>query len=189
MSAHAPVPFKIAVPQDALAAVKQKLAVTRLPPVSPSSDDPWQYGVPNTEITHLLEYWKTTYNWENHEAALNEELPQFTLPIAVQGHGIFQAHFVHQKATRISQGKAIPLLFVHGWPGSFLEVRKILPLLTNYESDEDPVFNVVAPSLPGFGFSSAPEKPGFAIDQYAEVRSPLLSERMRFYWVVHVVCT
>lgn len=170
MSTETPTPFNIAVPQDALDTVKQRLDTATLPPPSPSSDDPWQYGVPTTDITRILEYWKTTYNWKVHEAALNEELPQFTLPVAVQDHGIFQAHFVHQKAKRVPVGKAIPLLFVHGWPGSFLEVRKILPLLTTPENDDDPVFDVVAPSLPGFGFSSAPEKAGFAIDQYAEVR-------------------
>ena len=168
MSSETPAAFDIAVPQDALEVVKQRLATTTLPPSSPEGDDPWQYGTSLVNVARILEYWRTTYNWREHESALNRELPQFTLPVAVQDHGVLTAHFVHQKATRISQGKAIPLLFVHGWPGSFLEVRKILPLLTNYESDEDPVFNVVAPSLPGFGFSSAPEKPGFAIDQYAE---------------------
>lgn len=170
MSATTPTPFKIAVPQEALDAVRVKLDVTSLPPPAPSSGDPWQYGSPLDHIERFTEYWKRSYEWKKHEAELNEELPQFTLPISVKDHGTLQAHFVHQKSQRSTAGKIIPLLFVHGWPGSFIEVRKILPLLTNPEGDDDPVFDVVAPSLPGFGFSSAPEKAGFAMDQYAEVR-------------------
>ena len=170
-SAAAPEPFQIAVPQDALDAVKRKLDATTLPPPAPASADAWDYGVPLADMQRLLAYWQTTYDWKKHEAALNAELPQFKLAVPVAGRDSFQAHFVHGRAKR---AKAIPLLFVHGWPGSFIEVRKILPLLTNPESEDDPAFDVVAPSLPGFGFTCAPEKTGFAIDQYAEVR-PLLS--------------
>lgn len=146
--------------------MQDKLARATLPPPAPQSDDPWKYGVPNADMERLLDYWKKTYDWRKAEAELNDELPQFTLPVTVKDHGTFQAHFVHQRAKR--EGKAIPLLFVHGWPGHFAEVRKILPLLTNPEDEDDLVFNVVAPSLPGFGFTSAPEKSGFAISQYAE---------------------
>ncbi|EKM49131.1 uncharacterized protein PHACADRAFT_167305 [Phanerochaete carnosa HHB-10118-sp] len=166
MSAASPTPFQISIPQDALDAVRQKLTNATLPPPPPQSDDPWKYGVPNADLERILEHWKTTYDWRREEAALNADLPQFTLPVNVQEHGLFRAHFVHQRAKR--PGKAIPLLFVHGWPGHFAEVRKILPLLTNPESEDDPAFDVVAPSLPGFGFTSAPEKSGFAISQYAE---------------------
>ncbi|KIP01527.1 hypothetical protein PHLGIDRAFT_123272 [Phlebiopsis gigantea 11061_1 CR5-6] len=168
MSCASPEPFQISVPQDAIDAVKQKLDATTLPPPAPPSDDSLAYGAPLEDITHLLEYWKTTYNWKNHEAALNEELPQFRLDIPVHGHGSLLAHFVHQKAKCVGQSKAIPLLFIHGWPGSFIEVRKILPLLTSPGRVGDLVFDVVAPSLPGFGFTSAPGKAGFSLDQYAE---------------------
>ena len=170
MSVDAPTPFKISVSQDSLDTLKRRLETTALPPPSLASNDPWEYGVPTTDISRILEYWKATYDWKAHETVLNEELPQFTLPVAVQDHGVLQAHFVHYKAKQVPKGKAIPLLFIHGWPGSFLEVKKVLPLLTQPENDDDPVFDVVAPSLPGFGFSSAPAKAGFAIDQYAEVR-------------------
>lgn len=168
MSNAVPTPFQIAIPQDALDAVQQKLAHATLPPPPPESDDPWQYGVPNAALEPILAHWKSGFDWRKEEAALNAELPQFTLLVAVQNHGVLEAHFVHQRAKR--EGKAIPLLFVHGWPGHFAEVRKILPLLTNPENDEDPAFDVVSPSLPGFGFSSTPEKTGFAISQYAEAR-------------------
>lgn len=169
MSAATPTPFKIDIPQDALDFLQKRLAMTSLPPPEPETDTPWRYGVPSADIARKLEHWKTKYDWRKHEATLNKELPQFTLPISVDGHGTFQAHFVHQKAQRVTRGKPIPLLFLHGWPGHFGEVRKILPLLTNPDSDNVPVFDVVAPSLPGFGFSDAPTKAGFAYNQYAEV--------------------
>ncbi|GJE91854.1 epoxide hydrolase [Phanerochaete sordida] len=166
MSATTPTPFKIAIPQDALDAAQRKLAAATLPPPAPHGGDEWEYGVPRAELEKLLAHWTSAYDWRTHEAALNAELPQFTLPIDVANHGELTAHFVHQRAKRA--GKAVPLLFVHGWPGHFAEVRKILPLLTNPDAETDLAFDVVAPSLPGFGFSSAPTKSGFAIDQYAE---------------------
>ena len=169
MSTSTPQPFQISVPQDSIDIVKRKLDATTLPPPAPASDDSWAYGAPLEDITRLLEYWKTAYDWKKHEAALNAELPQFKLDIPVHGHGILRAHFVHQQAKRIVKRRAVPLLFVHGWPGSFIEVRKILPLLTSPAGDDDLVFDVVAPSLPGFGFTNRPERAGFAMDQYAEV--------------------
>lgn len=167
-SMSSPAPFKIAVPQNALDAVKARVEAATLPPPAPKSEDLWQYGVPTTDISRIVEYWKTSYDWRKAEAELNNELPQFTLPITVEGHGTLQAHFVHKRAVEAVGRKVIPLLFIHGWPGHFCEVRKILPMLINPESEGDVAFDVVAPSLPGFGYSSAPEKSGFALRQYAE---------------------
>lgn len=169
---HTPTPFRIDVPQDAIDDLHARLAITKFPPAPPPTQDPWHYGVPQADIKRLVEHWTSSYNWRTHEDSLNAELPQYTMPITVQDHGIFRAHFVHQMAQRTTKHRTIPLLFIHGWPGFFAEVRKILPLLTNPENDEDLVFDVVAPSLPGFGFTSAPEKSGFSISQYAEVRIP-----------------
>ncbi|EKM49656.1 uncharacterized protein PHACADRAFT_106742 [Phanerochaete carnosa HHB-10118-sp] len=163
-----PVPFRISVPRDALDAVKQRLETATLPPPAPSSDNPWKYGVPSADIARIVEFWKTSYDWRKAEAALNDDLPQFTLPITVRDHGMFQAHFVHKRANEVEGRKGIPLLFIHGWPGHFCEVRKVLPMLTNPENENDVAFDVVAPSLPGFGYTSAPEKGGFALVQYAE---------------------
>jgi len=88
----------------------------------------------------------------------------------VAGHGTLNIHYVHQKS---DVPDAIPLLFVHGWPGNFLEVRKILPLLVA-ASAEHPSFHVVALGLPGYGFSEAPRTKGFRLDQYAEVGHKLM---------------
>ncbi|TFK82696.1 alpha/beta-hydrolase [Polyporus arcularius HHB13444] len=93
-----------------------------------------------------------------------------TRDIEVEGFGILNMHYVHHRS---DVDDAIPLLFVHGWPGHFLEVRKILPLLTATSPDH-PSFHVVAPSLPGFGFSSGVKKMGFKGPQYAEVLNKLM---------------
>jgi len=82
------------------------------------------------------------YNWRQHEAKLNQ-LPQYTIDIDMEDYGIMQVHFVHKKA--VGRKDAIPLIFIHGWPGSFMEVERILPLLTDPRSDSVPAFDVVAP--------------------------------------------
>jgi len=94
----------------------------------------------------------------------------FTRDIDVDGFGTLNIHYVHKKS---DVADAIPLFFCHGWPGSFYEVRKLLPLLTA-SSPEHPSFHVVAFSLPGYGFSEAPRKQGFAATQYAEVGHKLM---------------
>lgn len=89
-----------------------------------------------------MEFWRTKFDWRAHEQKINE-LPNFEVEVNVEKHGPVQMHFVHQKS---EVPGAIPLLFVHGWPGSFLEVTKILPLLRG--GNGKPAFHVVAPSLP-----------------------------------------
>ncbi|KAF9453139.1 alpha/beta-hydrolase [Macrolepiota fuliginosa MF-IS2] len=161
-------PFKIAVPDDDIAFLRQKLDLTRFPDELENAGR--DYGAPLGDIQRLVAYWKDGYDWRKHEAQLNEELPQFMQDIEVEGFGALSVHYVHKKS---SVSSAIPLLFVHGWPGSFLEVRKILPLLVEAPA-EHPNFHVVAIGLPAFGFSEAPKKKGFAIPQYAEVSHKLM---------------
>lgn len=98
-------------------------------------------------MKRLVAHWTNGFDWRAQERKLNE-LPQFTTPVEVDGFGSLDMHFIHQ--TSDVQG-AIALLFVHGWPGSFLEVTKLLPLLKG--GGGRPAFNVVAPSLPNYGFS------------------------------------
>jgi pimeloyl-ACP methyl ester carboxylesterase len=96
------------------------------------------------DIKRLASYWATTYDWRATEAQLNR-LPHFKTEILVDGFGGLDIHFLHQK----SEVKgAIPLLFVHGWPGSWIEVTKMLPLLKGGHGK--PAFHVVAPSLPNY---------------------------------------
>ncbi|KAF8968914.1 Alpha/Beta hydrolase protein [Flammula alnicola] len=160
--------FKIAVPDASITLLQQKLALSTFP--DELEEAGWEYGVPLSDIRRLAARWKEGYDWRKHEALLNDELPQFTRDIDVEGFGSLNVHYVHKKSEIVD---AIPLLFVHGWPGSFLEVRKILPLLVEASPDH-PSFHVVALGLPGYGFSEAPKKKGFALAQFGEVGNKLM---------------
>ncbi|KAI3609549.1 epoxide hydrolase [Moniliophthora roreri] len=154
--------FKIAVSDEALDLLKKKLELSRLP--DEIDEAGWDYGAPLADIRRLLARWKDGYNWRKHEKILNDELPQFTRDIEVQGHGVLNIHYVYKKS---EVPNAIPLLFVHGWPGSFLEVRRILPLLTA-TAPGMPSFDVVGLGLPGYGFSEGTKKKGFDMSKYTE---------------------
>ncbi|CAL1713452.1 unnamed protein product [Somion occarium] len=161
------VPFALAIPDADLDILHKKLEVTRLP--DELEDARWDYGVPLDDIKRLVARWKDGFDWRASEAAINA-IPQFTRDIDVEGHDTLNIHYIHQRS---ALDNAIPLLFVHGWPGHFMEVSKLLPLLTAVSPDH-PSFHVVAISLPGFGFSEAPKKKGFAITQHAEVGHKLM---------------
>ena len=151
-------PYKIAVPKEKVERLKQKLALADFPTELDGTG--WDYGTPLAEVKRLTEYWHKSFDWSKSEAKLNE-LPHFSTDISVDGFETLNIHFVHQK----SEVKgAIPLIFAHGWPGSFHEAVKILPELVK-GSEEFPAFHVVAPSLPSFGFSEGTRK----------VRKPILT--------------
>jgi hypothetical protein len=108
-SPNAEHPFRISVPDAQLDLLRCKLELTTL---SDELDDAGRdYGVPLSNIKHLLSRWKDGYDWRTHEAALNAQLPQFTRKIEVEGHGVPDIHYVHKRS---EVDKAIPLLFVHG---------------------------------------------------------------------------
>ncbi|KAF4636393.1 hypothetical protein G7Y89_g1704 [Cudoniella acicularis] len=163
MSSPTITPYRTSIPDSSLSLLTTKLATTTFPPETTFTDN-WDYGASLTSLKRLVSYWKNGFDWRTQEKMLNEKLPQFMTTVEVEGFGELEIHFVHQKS---EERESIPLLFCHGWPGSFLEVIKILPLLTRKDGD-GPSFHVVAPSLPNFGFSEGPKKPGFGIPQYAE---------------------
>lgn len=155
-------PYKISVPDSSLSQLKSKLLASVLPAEVDFSDS-WDYGTPLSDIKRLATYWRDHFDWRAQEKLLNEKLPQFMTTVEVDGFGPLNIHFVHQKG---KGKKNIPLLFCHGWPGSFLEVMKILPLLT--QGKDGVSFDVVAPSLPNYAFSEGVKKKGFGTPQYAE---------------------
>lgn len=142
-------PFKIRVSEQDLDILKRKLELARLPDQPQGYDI--QQGVPVPRMQELLHHWKNVFlpKWRQHEATLNE-LPMFSMPVESDGFGTLNIHFIHARSARLN---AIPLLFVHGWPGSFLEVTKILKGLTEPVDDKAQAFHVIAPSLPNYGFS------------------------------------
>ncbi|CDO72283.1 hypothetical protein BN946_scf184970.g135 [Trametes cinnabarina] len=147
MSTNAEKSFALSVPDSDVELLHKKLDLVRFPDELEGAD--WDYGAPLSEIQRLVEHWKSTFDWRKAEAEINK-LPMFTRDIEVEGHGTLDIHYVHKKR-----------------PGHFLEVRKMLPLLTD-KSVDHPSFHVVALSLPAFGFSEAPKKPGFSGRQYAD---------------------
>lgn len=155
-------PYKIDVPDAEITKLKNKLAEATWPDTNEFSND-WNYGAPLSDVKRLANYWKDGFDWRAQEKKLNDAVPHFTTNVTIDGYDSLDIHFVHQKSTRPG---SIPLLFVHGWPGSFIEVLKILPLLT--EPANGPSFHVVAPSLPNYAFSEGVQKKGFSIPQYAE---------------------
>ncbi|KAI0769369.1 alpha/beta-hydrolase [Trametes elegans] len=161
-------PFALFVPDPDLALLREKLALARLPDELDGAG--WDYGVPLADVRRLVARWRDGFDWRAAEEAINRDLPQFTRDVEVEGFGTLNVHYVHRRSAREN---AVPLLFVHGWPGSFLEVRKLLPLLTADVPDQ-PSFHVVALSLPGFGFSEAPKKGGFVHKQYGELANKLM---------------
>ena len=117
--------------------------------------------MPLDDIKRLAKYWETGFDWRAQEARLNS-LPNFHKSIKPDGFPEIDVHYLHQES---SSPDAIPLLFIHGWPGSYLEVTKMLPALQQKTNGVS--FHVVAPSLPNFGWSEGVQLKGFGLKDYA----------------------
>jgi len=138
-------PFEIHVDDEVLDDLRRRLAHTRIPDEIEGTG--WEYGIPLGYLRELLEYWRDSYDWRAQEAQLND-LEHFRTRI--DGQAI---HFVH---ARSASADALPLLLIHGWPGSIVEFLDVIPRLADPEAHggrADDAFHVVAPSLPGYGFS------------------------------------
>ncbi|TPX75411.1 hypothetical protein CcCBS67573_g03337 [Chytriomyces confervae] len=141
------VPFKVDIPQEKVDDLKRRLANARMPDPLTQDRDTREFGVSHAELTKLAKYWATDFDWRKQEQLLNR-LPMFTA--TVQGHSM---HFIHAVSPH---ARARPLILTHGWPGSFFEFQKIVEPLRNPEDSSMPAFHVIAPSIPGFGFSPNP---------------------------------
>jgi epoxide hydrolase len=146
-------PYRIDISQGALDDLRDRLGRTRWPDELPGVG--WDLGVPLDYLKGLAEYWATTYDWRGQEAALNE-FAQFTTVIDDQN-----VHFLH---VRSPEREALPLLITHGWPGSIAEFLDIIGPLTDpaaHGGDPADAFHVIAPSIPGFGFSGPTHETGW----------------------------
>lgn len=131
--------FQINVPQNVLDDLSERIKNTRWTEEPEGSE--WRYGTSSSYLKELVHYWQTRYDWRKQEDALNQ-LPQYTTTI-----DDITVHFIHVKG-KGNNNK--PLLLIHGWPDSFYRYIKIISLLTENENS----FDLVIPSIPGFGFSS-----------------------------------
>ena len=151
--------FHVNVPETALADLRRRLANTRLPEKETVSD--YSQGVPLKTVQQLLRYWQTDYDWRKVEARL-KALPNFITEI--DGLDI---HFIH---VRSKHENALPLIVTHGWPGSIIEQLKIIDPLTNptaHGGSASDAFDLVIPSMPGYGFSGKPTTTGWDPDHIA----------------------
>ena len=146
-------PFKVQVPKKDLADLRKQILATRWPDQEIVGDQ--SQGVQLATVRKLADYWATKYDWRKAEAKLNA-LPQFKTTI----DGV-EIHFIH---VRSKESNALPVIITHGWPGSIFEELKLIGPLTNptaYGGKPEDAFDVVIPSIPGYGFSGKPTTTGW----------------------------
>lgn len=159
--------FRLHIPEEALSDLNSRLDQTRWPDSIVDSD--WRYGASVAYMKHIVDYWRAEFDWRAQE----EEINRFKhFRAEVDGDRI---HFIHERG----RGKrSVPLLITHGWPGSFAEMLKIIPQLADPAShggDADDCFDVIVPSLPGYGFSDRPTQPGMNVFRIAELWMQLMN--------------
>lgn len=163
------VVYRMHVSQKYLDLTKQKLELTRLPRVTQTAGSS---GISKAELEHLVDHWTEGYSWRAQENFYNHALPQYRMPI--NGTRI---HFVHRRSR---SPNSMPLLFLHGFPDSFIAVSNMIdalcdPVRTPPRGEEDsPAFHVVAPSIPGFGFSDQVPEDGNNLAGTADIFNALM---------------
>lgn len=165
-------PFTIRVADEVLADLRRRLAATRWPDAV--EDAGWDYGTNEDYLKGLVAYWRDDFDWRAQEATLNH-FAQYRADIDSVG-----VHFVHERGRG---PHPLPLIITHGWPSSFAQMLKIVPLLTDparYGGDPADAFDVVVPSLPGFGFSDRPRERGMNGERVAELWARLMVDALGY---------
>src|SRR5439155_9440713 len=164
-----PSPFSVHFSDADLADLRERLARTRWPDQPPDSESAaWAYGTDLRYLRELVAYWETGFDWRAQERVLNQ-FTQYTVPL-----GGIDLHFIQQVGVGPDP---LPLLISHGWPSSVWEFHKLIPLLTDpgrFGGDPADAFTVVAPSLPGYGFSFRPNQPRLGADEIADLFAELM---------------
>lgn len=165
-------PFTVSIPQATLDDLRDRLARTRWPDEIAGMG--WEYGTDPIYLRALGEYWQNGFDWRAQEAAINRFAHYRA---AVDGLGI---HFIHARG---AGPNPVPLLMLHGWPSSFVQMLKIIPLLTdpaNHGGDPADSFDVVAASLPGYGFSDRPTARGMGVGRMAGLFHTLMTRELGY---------
>ncbi|MFC0397481.1 pimeloyl-ACP methyl ester carboxylesterase [Paraburkholderia rhizosphaerae] len=169
-------PFEVHVPQAAIDDLRLRLKLVRWPERETVND--WSQGVPLACAQALVDYWVNQYDWRKFESRINR-FAQFRTRI--DGIGI---HFIH---ARSPHPRALPMILTHGWPGSVIEFFDVIERLTDptkFGGRADDAFDVVVPSIPGFGFSDKPAEKGWNIERIARAWAVLMRERLGYErWV------
>jgi microsomal epoxide hydrolase len=162
-----PEPFTLAIPDEEIADLRDRLRLTRFPDQAPG--EPWAYGTDLGWMREFVSYWKDGFDWRAQEARLNA-FPQYKVSLS----GI-DVHFLHVPG---KGSNPLPLLLSHGWPGSVFEFLELIPRLTDparFGGDPADAFTVVAPSLPGFGLSFKPGQARFGAEEIADCFAELMT--------------
>lgn len=168
---HPITPFEIAVDETVLTDLHDRLKGTRWPEAETVTD--WSQGIPLSYLREVCKYWLSSYRWREREAGLNR-FPQFHTILSGGGDEPLDIHFLH---VRSPEATALPLILTHGWPGSTVEFMKVIGPLTDpvaYGGDATDAFHIVAPSLPGFGFSAKPARVGWGVRRIATAWDELM---------------
>ncbi len=164
-------PFEVKVPQETLNDLRERLVRTRWTDAIQGAS--WDYGTNLDYIQELVDYWRNQFDWQAQEKFINS-FAHFRADI--DG---FNIHFIHERGKGTNP---IPLMLLHGWPSSFLQMLKIIPPLTqpeNHGIDTD-AFDVIIPSLPGYGFSDRPTQKGMTVARIAELFAKLMTEELGY---------
>lgn len=168
-----PEPFTLHIPDQDIADLKGRLTRTRLPDQTPGGT-PWTFGTERDWLADLLPYWRDTFDWRAQEAALNA-MPNYKTHL----DGI-DLHYIRAEG----QGPdPMPLLLLHGWPGSVFEFLDIIPRLTDparFGGDAADAMTVIAPSLPGYGLSFAAGQKRFGVPAMADLFAELMTDVLGF---------
>ncbi|WP_375414735.1 epoxide hydrolase family protein [uncultured Bradyrhizobium sp.] len=163
-----PTPFALHVPETDIDDLRDRLARTRFPDSAPGQA--WAYGTDVAYLRELAAYWRTAFDWRTQEAALNA-FPQFRA--ALQDVDL---HYLHVPGVGPDP---MPLVLLHGWPGSVFEFLEIIPRLTDparFGGDARDAFTIVAPSLPGYGLSFQPGMKRFGVPEMADAVAALMTD-------------
>ncbi|WP_243348565.1 epoxide hydrolase family protein [Parabacteroides sp. FAFU027] len=164
--------FQIQISDKSLEDLAYRLSYTRWPNQLKDSD--WERGTKRDELQSIVEYWKNNYDWRKQEKDLNS-FTQFQCNI----DGI-DIHFIYEKG---KGPNPIPIILTHGWPDSFLRYKKVIKMLSDpasYGGNPNDSFDIIVPSIPGFGFSSSPEYSGYNNSRVAELWVKLMTEKLGY---------
>ncbi len=164
--------FTIDIPQSQLDDLSRRLEHIRWPTLA--ADEDWQKGVPSHFLKSLMDSWRNGFNWREQEAELNRFSHYRS---EIDGYHI---HFIYQRGKGPSP---IPLILTHGWPDSFTRYQKVIPYLTDpapFGGSPEDAFDVIIPSIPGFGFSSCPHPAGLNNARVAKLWFKLMTDRLGY---------
>lgn len=168
-------PFEIRIPEEDLEDLQRRLDATRIS--DPPAGEPWESGIDRTYLRELVDRWRDGFDWRRREHELNR-FPQHLIEVAGQ-----DVHVVHVRADRDRYPAAVPIVLCHGWPYSFVEMLPLVPHLTDpvaHGGSAADAFDVVVPSLPGFGFSAPLADGHFTGDVVAELIHAVMTDGLGY---------